>query len=49
MLTLFSAYAGLMLFLISGLSDPFREPAALSPAALLDLAQILDVEPGHTP
>lgn len=46
MLTMFSAYTGLILFLIFGLSNPFREPAALSPVALLDLAEALDLELG---
>lgn len=43
LLALFSGYTGLILFLIYGLSNPFSEPAALSPVALLELAAKLDL------
>lgn len=44
MLGLFSAYTGLILFLIFGLSNPFRAPAELDPFAMRNLAATLHLD-----
>lgn len=48
LLVLFSAYTGLILFLIYGLANPFSEPTSLQPVALDNLATALNLELGES-